>query len=93
MVHTPGHSPGHVSLLVEPTGTLITGDALFNFSFLRGARISPAFLCADFAMTKRTAHRLGELEYDVAAFTHGPEMTERPRERIRAFLSRMARGA
>jgi hypothetical protein len=39
-------------------------------------------------MTQHTAHRLGELEYDVAAFTHGPELRERPREAIRAFLSK-----
>ena len=92
IVHTPGHSPGHVSLLHEPTRTLVTGDAMFNFSF-RGLSLSPKFLCADFALTQQTVHRLGELEYDVAAFTHGPEMTERPRERIRGFLSRLARDA
>jgi glyoxylase-like metal-dependent hydrolase (beta-lactamase superfamily II) len=89
VVHTPGHSPGHVSLLHEPTGTLITGDALFNFRFLRRTRISPAFLCSDFAMTKRTAHRLGELEYDVAAFTHGPEIRDRPRETVRSLLAEL----
>ncbi len=86
VVHTPGHSPGHVSLLVEPTGTLITGDALFNFPWMRRAKISPSFLCSDFAMTKRTAHRLGELEYQVAAFTHGPEITDGAREKVRGIL-------
>jgi glyoxylase-like metal-dependent hydrolase (beta-lactamase superfamily II) len=89
VVHTPGHSPGHVSLLVEESRTLITGDALFNFGFLRGARISPSFLCSDFAMTKRTAHRLAELDYDVAAFTHGPEVTDRARETVRGILARL----
>jgi len=87
VVHTPGHSPGHISLLIESSGTLITGDALFNFRFLGGARISPAFLCSDFAMTKRTAHRLGDMEYDVAAFTHGPEIRDRARETVRSLLS------
>lgn len=88
VVHTPGHSPGHVSFLQEPTRTLITGDSMFNFRF-RGLTLSPKFLCADFALTRRTAHRLGELEYDVAAFTHGPEMTDRPREQIRSYLARL----
>ena len=87
VVHTPGHSPGHISLLHEPTRTLVTGDSIFNFRFLRRTRISPAFLCWDFAMTKRTAHRLGELEYDVAAFTHGPEIRDRARETVRALLA------
>jgi glyoxylase-like metal-dependent hydrolase (beta-lactamase superfamily II) len=83
VVHTPGHSPGHVALLHEPSGVLITGDSIFN---VLGFRISPKSLCADFRMTKQTAHRLGELEYDVAAFTHGPEIREDARERIREFL-------
>ncbi|MFJ6168197.1 MBL fold metallo-hydrolase [Micromonospora orduensis] len=85
VVHTPGHSPGHVSLLHEPTRLLITGDALFN---VLGVRYSPKILCSDFRMTRETAHVLGELEYDTAAFTHGPELTDNPRARIRAFLSR-----
>jgi glyoxylase-like metal-dependent hydrolase (beta-lactamase superfamily II) len=86
IVHTPGHSPGHVSLLHEPTKVLITGDAIFN---VLGIRWSPRALCSDFRMTQQTAHVLGELEYDVAAFTHGPEITDRPRERVRSFLSRL----
>jgi glyoxylase-like metal-dependent hydrolase (beta-lactamase superfamily II) len=88
VVHTPGHSPGHVSLLHEPTRTLITGDAIFNFRFQR-TRLSPAALCSDFAMTKRTAHRLGELDYDVAAFTHGTEIRDRARETVRDLLARV----
>src|SRR3954465_8452553 len=35
VVHTPGHSPGHVSLLHETSRTLITGDAIFNVRGLR----------------------------------------------------------
>ena len=29
-IPTPGHSPGHVAYLHQPSGTLIAGDALFN---------------------------------------------------------------
>lgn len=85
VVHTPGHSPGHASYLHLGSGTLITGDAIFN---VLGRRWPLKMLCSDFAMTQQTAHRLGELEYDVAAFTHGPEITDRPREAIRSFLSK-----
>jgi glyoxylase-like metal-dependent hydrolase (beta-lactamase superfamily II) len=87
VLHTPGHSPGHVSLLLETTGPLVTGDALMNFPFLRGARISPRVLCWNFAMTKQTAHRLGELDNSVAAFTHGPEIRVGAREQIRTILA------
>lgn len=83
VVHTPGHSPGHVALMHEPSGVLITGDSIFNVLRLR---ISPKSLCADFQMTRQTAHRLGELEYDVAAFTHGTEIRDNAREQVRGFL-------
>jgi glyoxylase-like metal-dependent hydrolase (beta-lactamase superfamily II) len=84
VLHTPGHSPGHVALLHEPTKVLITGDAIWN---MRGRMTwsVPAF-CTDFALSKQTAHVLGEVDYDIAAFTHGPEIRDRARESVRGFL-------
>ena len=87
VIHTPGHSPGHASYLHEESGTLITGDAIFN---VLGRRWPMKFLCTDFAMTKETAHKLGEVDYEIAAFTHGPEIRDRPREAIRNFLAKNA---
>ena len=83
VVHTPGHSPGHVSLLHEPTGVLITGDALFN---VRGLRYSPATFCTDIRLSRETADRLADLDYDIAAFTHGAHVSGGAREAVRAFL-------
>ncbi len=85
VIHTPGHSPGHVSYLHEPSGVLVTGDTIFN---VLGLRWPIKALCSDFAMTQKTAHRLAEIDYGVAAFTHGPEIRDRPREAIRRFLGR-----
>ncbi|WP_020578120.1 MBL fold metallo-hydrolase [Actinopolymorpha alba] len=85
VVHTPGHSPGHVALLHHRSGILITGDSIFN---VRGLRWSPAFFCTNFQLTKKTATRLAELDYEVAAFTHGPQITDGPRDAIRDFLRR-----
>ena len=85
VVATPGHSPGHISLLHERSRTLITGDAIFN---VLGVRYSPRFLCSDFRLSQRTAHVLGELEYDRAGFTHGPEIVDGARESIRGFLAK-----
>jgi glyoxylase-like metal-dependent hydrolase (beta-lactamase superfamily II) len=88
VVHTPGHSPGHVSLLHEPSKVLITGDAIFN---VRGLRYSPAWFCTDIRLSRETADRLGELEYDVVAFTHGAHIASGAREAVRAFLKGRAR--
>jgi glyoxylase-like metal-dependent hydrolase (beta-lactamase superfamily II) len=83
IIHTPGHTPGHVSLLHEPSGVLITGDAVFN---VRGLRFPPPFLCTDSTVNRRSADLLGDLDYEVAAFTHGPEIRDKAREAVRAFL-------
>lgn len=85
VVHTPGHTPGHVSLLHEPTGTLITGDAIWN---VRSRRTWPVMsFCSNVSLTKQTAQRLAELEYETAAFTHGPEIRRTGRDAIRSFLA------
>jgi glyoxylase-like metal-dependent hydrolase (beta-lactamase superfamily II) len=85
VVHTPGHSPGHAAYLLEQSGVLITGDAIFN---VLGMRWPMKFLCSNFAMTKVTAHRLAELDYSTAAFTHGPEIgSDRARRSARSSPS------
>jgi glyoxylase-like metal-dependent hydrolase (beta-lactamase superfamily II) len=83
--HTPGHTPGHCSLLHEPSGTLITGDAIWN---MRSRRTWPVLaFCTDAVLTEQTAATLGELDYTTAAFTHGPEIRGTGREAIREFLA------
>ncbi|KRE54030.1 MBL fold metallo-hydrolase [Phycicoccus sp. Soil748] len=85
VVHTPGHSPGHVAYLHRSSGVLITGDSIFN---VRGVRWPVRSFCTDFRLTQKTAHRLAELDYTTAAFTHGPHIADQPREAIRRFLAR-----
>lgn len=84
--HTPGHTPGHVSLMHRDSGVLITGDSIFNMN----ARLQwpVAGFCTDFPLTQQTAAVLGDLDYEVAAFTHGPHIAERAREQVRGFLRR-----
>ena len=84
VVHTPGHTPGHVSLRHADTGVLITGDAIWN---MRGRMTWPWLMtCTDVPLTQQTADVLGELDYATAAFTHGPEIREGAREAVRGFL-------
>ena len=84
VIHTPGHSPGHASFLHQASGVLITGDSIFN---VRGLRWPIKAFCTDFKMTTQTAHRLVEVDYTTAAFTHGPHLSDNPREHIRRFLA------
>jgi len=91
VLHTPGHSPGHCSFLLERPGILVTGDALFNWR--DKIAYSFAAFCSNFALSKHTADRLGEVDYELAAFTHGPEIRRDARNAVRQFLSRQKRDA
>lgn len=84
VVHTPGHTPGHCSFLHPSSGVLITGDAIFN---VRGLRWSFAGSCTDVRLSRTSAQRLGELDYDVAGFTHGAHVSTGARAAVRAFLA------
>jgi glyoxylase-like metal-dependent hydrolase (beta-lactamase superfamily II) len=84
--HTPGHTPGHISLLHPDSGVLITGDAIFNMA---GRMTWPVkAFCTSLPLNKRSAAVLADLDYRVAAFTHGPHIDESARETVRGFLRR-----
>lgn len=88
VVHTPGHTPGHVSLLHPGSGVLVTGDCIMN---VLGMRWSMKPLCTNPRLNQATADRLADLDFTVAGFTHGPHVADRARERIRAFLAKASR--
>lgn len=88
IMHTPGHTPGHISLLHPASGVLITGDSIFNMNS-RMTWPTKAF-CTSFRQNVQTAHALGEVEYAIAAFTHGPEIRDNAREAVRGFLRKAA---
>jgi glyoxylase-like metal-dependent hydrolase (beta-lactamase superfamily II) len=68
VIHTPGHSAGHISLLWDHAGgVLIVGDAAANF----GQPVPPP-VAEDLELTLATARALSEREFEGAAFGHGP---------------------
>jgi glyoxylase-like metal-dependent hydrolase (beta-lactamase superfamily II) len=84
VVHTPGHTPGHCSFLHPSSGVLITADAIFN---VRGLRYSFKSSCTDVRRSRESAQRLGELDFEVAGFTHGAHVATGARAAVRAFLA------
>ena len=84
VVHTPGHTPGHCSFLHPRSGVLITADAIFN---VRGLRYAFKNSCTDVRLSRESAQRLGELDFEVAGFTHGAHVSTGARAAVRAFLA------
>jgi glyoxylase-like metal-dependent hydrolase (beta-lactamase superfamily II) len=79
-IHTPGHTPGHVSLFHAAGGTLVAGDAFVTTkqeSMLAALTQRPemhgppAYYTTDWESAKASVRRLGALEPEVAATGHG----------------------
>ena len=81
--HTPGHSPGGISLIHAPSGTALVGDALFAGSV--GRTDFPGCSMDTLARSIRT--RLYTLPDDTAVFPgHGPETTIGQEKRSNPFV-------
>lgn len=83
-IHTPGHSPGHISLYRESDGTLIAGDAFATVKqeymykvFNQELEISgpPRYLTTDWEVAKQSVVKLESLKPLVAVTGHGLPMS------------------
>ncbi len=79
-IHTPGHTPGHVSFFHGEEGTLHAGDAFVTTkqeSMLAALTQRPeihgppAYYTSDWASAKASVQLLSDLEPEVAATGHG----------------------
>ena len=83
VIHTPGHSPGHIALLHEPTRTALVGDALFHTGKLG---YGPAHFAADPAARATGAARI-PADVTAIGFGHGAPLTGPDSDVFRAFLT------
>jgi glyoxylase-like metal-dependent hydrolase (beta-lactamase superfamily II) len=95
-VHTPGHTPGHVSLFREADAVLIAGDAFVTtkqesliaaLSQRPEMHGPPMYYTPDWEDAARSVRRLANLEPEIAATGHGHPMHGRE---MREALHRLA---
>jgi len=96
-IHTPGHTPGHVSLFRDIDKTLIVGDAFVTVKqeslykvFTQEQEISgpPRYLTTDWKLAKESVEKLAALHPEVAITGHGLPMTG---EQLATSLDRLVR--
>jgi glyoxylase-like metal-dependent hydrolase (beta-lactamase superfamily II) len=90
VIHTPGHTPGHISLLHRERRLLIAGDALVNQRNKLRANESP--FTADRYNARRSLWKLAKKygdEIDVVVFGHGPPLLQNGGKRIKGLASRV----
>lgn len=67
VIHTPGHSAGHCSFLLERDGGLLfAADACANVMGL-----APSIVYDDHAEGRRSLRKLAQLHFDAVCFGHG----------------------
>jgi glyoxylase-like metal-dependent hydrolase (beta-lactamase superfamily II) len=85
-VHTPGHTPGHISLFREKDGALIVGDAFSTvdqqslaktLTQYREFASPPAYATTDWRAARESIERLAELRPRYVACGHGQPITGR----------------
>lgn len=86
-VHTPGHTAGHVSYLLDRGGgVLFAGDAAAGAG--TKVRRTPRLMTSDAAAARASVARLAQLRFDVAVFGHGSAVTAAAADRFRELASR-----
>lgn len=74
VIETPGHTPGHISVLDPAGGVLVAGDAL-NGAGGGVAGPNPEF-SEDLELANASVAKLTEFDYEVALFGHGEPVLE-----------------
>ena len=83
VVHSPGHTPGSISLYFPAGGILIVGDALE----CRGGRLGPPnpMFTVNMEQAKASIRRLAEPDIDILCFSHFPPIRRGAGRALREF--------
>jgi glyoxylase-like metal-dependent hydrolase (beta-lactamase superfamily II) len=85
-IHTPGHTAGHVSFLLDRGGgVLFAGDTAVGGR--RKVRRTPRVMTADAAAARDSVARLAEARFDVAVFGHGPAVRSHAVDRFKELAA------
>ena len=86
VVHAPGHTPGHIALLMPSKRILFAGDAALN---VLGLRPPLAMATEDMAQAKESVRKMAALHFDIACFGHGGIMRKDAVLRFRRFAEKL----
>ncbi len=96
-LHTPGHTPGHISLWRESDRTIVAGDAFITTNQESAYAVAlqspemqgpPMYYTQDWQQSRMSVERLAALEPELVVTGHGPAMRGAD---MRAALHTLAR--
>jgi len=84
-LHTPGHTAGHLALLLPRGGGLLfVGDAASNM-----VHTGLSFVYEDLDEGRRSLEKLAALEFEAACFAHGRPIRKQASRRFRDLVTRL----
>ena len=86
VIHTPGHTPGSISLFSPQKKLLIVGDALNNRR--QNLRLPPKFVSTDLTQAVDSVKRIAQLDFDILCFGHGKPLTRDASTRVRDLIKK-----
>jgi glyoxylase-like metal-dependent hydrolase (beta-lactamase superfamily II) len=86
ILHTPGHTPGSISLFLEKEGLVIVGDVL---SHTAGLSLPSKAFTIDLVQEIQSIRRVASLDFNLICFGHGLAITHKARQTIIDFASRI----
>ena len=87
VVHTPGHTPGSISLYSPQNRLLIVGDALGKRR--RGLRLPPKMASTDLTQAIDSVRKIAQLDFDILCFGHGRPLTGDVYSKIQDLVERI----
>lgn len=79
IIHTPGHSAGHIALLMKNEGILIAGDICANV--FGNLAFTPLY--EDISIGKQSILKAADFSFDNAVFGHGNELLNNANEKLK----------
>ncbi|MFC9540172.1 MBL fold metallo-hydrolase [Lysinibacillus sp. NPDC056959] len=85
IIHTPGHTPGHISLYLKESKTLIAGDSMYSVNGIIGGIHIPTALDIDEA--RNSLKKYLELDIESVICYHGGLSKDKINEQIQKVIS------
>jgi glyoxylase-like metal-dependent hydrolase (beta-lactamase superfamily II) len=86
-IHTPGHSAGHIALLLRSEGVLIAGDICAN-----AAGLGLSIVYEDQSLGINSILKAAALDFDTAVFGHGKPLRQSANRKIKEKFTSISNG-
>ena len=80
VIHTPGHTPGHISLYLRQSKTLVAGDSMYSVNGTLGGMHAPTTL--DIKAARQSLKKYLDLDIESVVCYHGGLSKENIHEQI-----------